>query len=398
MTGTTPLPPGATVGIVGGGQLGRMLAMVARRLGYRTIVLDPEPHSPAGQVADAQVVAELHEPAALAELADRADVITTEWENADPDALEAVADRVPVRPSPTILRIAQHRAREKDAASSFGIGTAPYAVVRAPEALDAALAAVGWPARLKTCRGGYDGRGQALVRTPEEAHQAVQELRQWDDELIAERQLPLEREFSVLVARSATGELALYEPIENHHAEGILDWSIAPARLPAEAAAVARQAARALAEGLGLEGLLAVEFFLTADGQVLFNEMAPRPHNSGHLTIEAAATSQFEQALRAVLGLPLGPTGWRTPAAMANLLGQHVGRPPLGGLAAALTAVPDAQVHWYGKREPRPRRKMGHVTVTAATAEEALTRALAARAQLAAYDAASISANSASST
>jgi 5-(carboxyamino)imidazole ribonucleotide synthase len=395
---SAPLPPGATVGIVGGGQLGRMLVLVARRLGYRTVVLDPEPGSPAGQVADAQIVAELHEPAALAELATRADVLTVEWENADADALEAVAERVSVRPGPAILRVAQHRAREKAAAERFGVPTVPYAWVRAEEELEAALVRVGLPALLKTCRGGYDGRGQARVRSLEEARRAAADLRRLDDELVVERFFALDREFSVLVARAPSGAVALYEPIENHHCDGVLDWSLAPARLPPPAAARAQAAALALADGLRLEGLLAVEFFLTADGQVLFNEMAPRPHNSGHLTIEAAPTSQFEQALRAVLDLPLGPTGWRGPAAMVNLLGAHVGRPPLGGLAAALSAVPEAQVHWYGKSEARPRRKMGHLTVTADRAEDALARALAARERLAAHDAANMSANSASST
>lgn len=367
-----------TVGIVGGGQLGRMMALEARRMGIRTLVLDPAPDAPGAQVADGHLRAALDDPQAARELARRSDVVTLEWENADVAMLRAIEEQVPVRPGAHVLKVAQHRVREKDAARRLGISTAAYRPVRTRADLDEALRALGTPAVLKTARGGYDGRGQRVIRDPSEAGEAMRALGGEGADLILEAWVSFRMEASVLCARAPDGGMATFPVAENVHRNGILDATVAPARLPASVEREARQIGEALAEGLAVVGLLAVELFVDADDRLRVNEIAPRPHNSGHYTWEACATSQFEQHLRAVCGLPLGSTELLRPAAMVNLLGEDVETCEQGGIAAALDD-PAVAVHLYGKHEARPRRKMGHLTVLAATVEEALRRARRAR-------------------
>jgi len=374
--------PGATIGLVGGGQLGRMFALEARRMGYRVLVLDPGRASPAAQVADEHIEAPFDDPAAMRALAERSDVVTLEWENADVGALREIERIVPVRPGPGVLEVAQHRVREKDTARALGVLTAGYRAVSTRADLRAALAEIGTPAVLKTARFGYDGKGQAVIRDPAEADAAFDAVGGGEAELILEAWVRFSAEVSVVCARTARGETACFPVAENVHRNAILDVSIVPARVAPEVADEARRVAEAMAEGLGVVGLLAVEMFVGEDGHVRMNEIAPRPHNSGHYTLEACPVSQFEQQLRAVCGLPLGSTGLLRPAAMVNLMGDDagtaLGRP---GVAEAL-AVPATALHLYGKAEARPGRKMGHLTALGDTPDQALERALRARALL----------------
>ncbi|MBA2572877.1 MAG: 5-(carboxyamino)imidazole ribonucleotide synthase [Gemmatimonadetes bacterium] len=375
------LGPGATLGLIGGGQLARMFALEARRMGFRTRVLDPDTHSPAAQVADTHVCAPLDDLAAAGELARACDVVTLEWENADVATLRQVAEWVPVHPDPGVLEIAQHRVREKDTVRRLGIPTAEYRAVGTVEDLRAALAEIGTPAVLKTARGGYDGRGQVVVRSVSEAEEAFRALTP-ATEMVLEAFVPFQMEVSVICARNARGQVATFPIAQNAHVDGILDVTVAPARIANPLERSAHEIGRALAEGLEVTGLLAVEMFVTCDGQLLVNELAPRPHNSGHYTWEACAASQFEQQLRAVCGLPLASTELLRPAAMANLLGDKFRADgSLPGTARAL-ATPGVAMHLYGKRQPRPGRKMGHLTALAATADQAEERVRSARNQL----------------
>jgi 5-(carboxyamino)imidazole ribonucleotide synthase len=374
--------PGATIGIVGGGQLGRMFALEARRMGYRVLVLDPGSDTPAAQVADEHLQAPFDDAAAMRLLATRSDVVTLEWENADVAALREIERIVPVRPGPGVLEVAQHRVREKDAARALGVLTAAYRAVTTREELRDALDEIGAPAVLKTARWGYDGKGQALIRTPRDADAAFDAVGGGDAELILEEWVRFSAEVSVVCARTAAGESACFPAAENVHRNAILDVSIVPARVAPAVAEEARRVAEAMAAGLEVAGLLAVEMFVGEDGHVRMNELAPRPHNSGHYTLEACPVSQFEQQLRAVCGLPLGSTELLRPAAMVNLMGDDagtgLGRP---GMADAL-AVPATALHLYGKSEARPGRKMGHLTSLGETPDEALERALRARSLL----------------
>lgn len=375
------LPPGSRIGIIGGGQLGRMLALEARRMGYRTAVLDPDPYGPAAQVADRHLEGDLADQSAAAALASEVDVLTYEFENVAPAAVAAAEALCPVRPGGAVLRVAQHRVREKEAVSALGCAVPAFAAVRGPADLPAALARTGLPAVLKTATSGYDGKGQAVVRTPAEAEAARAALARAAGTLILEARIDFERELSVICARSADGRTACFPPAENRHRHGILDLTLAPATLPAPVAAAARQIATTIATGLGVIGLIAVELFLCRDGRLLVNELAPRPHNSGHHTLEACPTSQFEQLLRALCDLPLGATTPCAPVAMANLLGDLW---PDGGqpdFAAALE-VPGVRLHLYGKDAARPGRKMGHLTALGETPEAAAERVLEARRRL----------------
>jgi 5-(carboxyamino)imidazole ribonucleotide synthase len=376
-----PVLPGATIGIVGGGQLGRMFALEARRMGYRVVVLDPGTDTPAGQVADEAIAAPFDDLAAARGLARRADVLTLAWENVDVATLRALEADVHVRPGPHVLEVAQHRVREKDACRRLGVPTAEYRAVSSLDELKGALAEIGAPGVLKTARWGYDGKGQAVIRAAAEAEAAYAEVAAYATEpveLVLEAFVPFRMEVSVVAARSAAGETAAFPLAENVHRGGILHTTVTPARVPASVAMEARRIAEALVEGLDVAGLLAVEMFVTGDDRVLVNELAPRPHNSGHYTIEACPVSQFEQQLRAVCGLPLGSTELLRPAAMVNLMGEDagtgLGRP---GAVEAL-GVPAAALHLYGKAEARPGRKMGHVTALGDDADQALERALRA--------------------
>ena len=373
-----PVLPGATIGMVGGGQLGRMFALEARRMGYRLAVLDPGEDTPAAQFCDVHLRAPFEDRDACLELARLSDVVTLEWENADVSTLRAMAEIVPVHPSPDVLEVAQHRVREKDAARRLGLLTADYRAVRTRAALDEAIREVGVPAILKTARMGYDGKGQAVIRDAGDADAAFDAVSAMGDDFILESMVPFRMEVSVVCARTAAGETACFPVAENEHRRGILHRSIVPARVDAAVAAEAARVARTLAQGLGVVGVLGVEMFVDADGRILVNEIAPRPHNSGHYTWEACAVSQFEQQLRAVCGLPLGDPSLLRPAAMVNLMGEDAGT-GLGraGIRAALE-VPGTALHLYGKAQARPGRKMGHVTALADTADEAAGAALRA--------------------
>jgi 5-(carboxyamino)imidazole ribonucleotide synthase len=371
----TPILPGSTIGIVGGGQLGRMFALEARRMGYRVVVWDPAADSPAAALADEAIIAPFHDAAAALELARRSDVVTLEWENADVETLRALEARVPVRPGPAVLEVAQHRIREKDTARRLGVPTAEYRGVGSLAELHAAIGEIGVPAVLKTARGGYDGKGQAVIRDPAEAEHAFRSVAPEGTELILEAFVRFRMEISVVCARGPSGEIACFPVGENEHRGGILHTTVAPARISPELAEEARRIACALAEGLEVVGLLAVEMFVGDDDVIRMNEIAPRPHNSGHYTWEACPVSQFEQQLRAVCGLPLGSAALLRPAAMINLMGDDAGTGLGRAGTAEMMAVPTAALHLYGKAESRPGRKMGHVTALGDTADEALERA-----------------------
>ncbi|MGI6855936.1 5-(carboxyamino)imidazole ribonucleotide synthase [Mesorhizobium sp. 1B3] len=350
----TALPIGSTIGIVGGGQLGRMLAMAAARLGYRTIVLEPEPGCPAAQVANRQIVGAYDDPAALAELARESAVVTYEFENVPVAAAEKLSDLVPVFPPARALEVAQDRLVEKTFLNDIGISTAEFRAVDSDAQLAQALDKFGGAGILKTRRLGYDGKGQRVFRAGEPAAGVFQAM--GGVPLILESFVPFEREISVIAARGRDGALAAYEPAENVHREGILRSSTVPAAIKPETAAAARAAAFAILSALDYVGVIGVEFFVLADGGLLANEIAPRVHNSGHWTEAACAISQFEQHMRAVAGLPLGDASRHSDCVMENLIGDDVLKVP------ALLAEPHLVLHLYGKAEARPGRKMGHFT------------------------------------
>jgi 5-(carboxyamino)imidazole ribonucleotide synthase len=370
-----PILPGATLGVLGSGQLGRMFAMAARRMGYRVHVLSPEADTPAGQIADLEVRADYDDLDEVARFAEGVSVVTFEFENVPAATAEAAARCAPVRPDGRVLHVAQQRAREKAFLRDKGFPVTPFVRVTTDEELRAAIAAVGLPAVLKTAQFGYDGKGQAKVATPAEAATAWQAMRR--QEAVLERFIAFEREVSVVAARGLDGWVTSYGVIENAHANHILDVSVMPAGVPPAVERRAAEIARGVLEALDVVGVLCVEFFLTAEGELLINELAPRPHNSGHLTIDACMTSQFEQQVRAVCGLPPGSVELLRPAAMANLLGDvwRGGEPDW----AAACALPGVHLHLYGKAEPRPGRKMGHLTALAGTAGEARDLAVQAR-------------------
>lgn len=371
----TPLPPGSMLGVFGSGQLGRMFAFAARRMGYRVRIFSPEGGTPAGQVADEEVVGEYEDRDAVAAFCRGVEAVTFEFENV-PSVVAEVAERfVPVRPGGNVLHVCQHRLREKGTLRDAGLPVPDFAAVRNAEELRAAVERVGRPGMLKTASSGYDGKGQAKILPETDLTAAWESLRA--DEAIYEAFVRFEKEVSVIGARGADGATAFYGPIENEHRNHILDVSRCPADLAESVRRGALEIARSVMETLDIVGVLCVELFVTAEGSLLVNELAPRPHNSGHLTIEGFATSQFEQQVRAVAGLPVGSAEVLRPSAMANLLGDvWEGGPPRWERALA---VPGVALHLYGKREPKPGRKMGHLTATEATVEEAVARVTAAR-------------------
>jgi 5-(carboxyamino)imidazole ribonucleotide synthase len=348
------LPPGSTIGILGGGQLGRMIALAAARLGYRCHIYEPQVDCPASHVA-AHTAAAYDDLDALDAFAQAVDVVTLEFENVPVATVERLARSVPVRPGAKALAIAQDRAEEKAFLNKAGIETAPWAPVTSQDALDTALDFVGRPAVLKTARLGYDGKGQAAVKPDTDTSALFASL--GGVPCILEGFVDFELEISVLAARGPDGAVSCYEPVENIHRDHILHRTLVPARIEAETASRATAMATRVVEALDYVGLLAVEMFVAADGRVLANEIAPRPHNSGHWTIDAAATSQFEQTVRAICGLPLGATHAIVPCEMRNLIGDEIDD------WEAILRDPDAHLHLYGKAESRPGRKMGHVTV-----------------------------------
>ncbi|MDP1897370.1 MAG: 5-(carboxyamino)imidazole ribonucleotide synthase [Sulfurimicrobium sp.] len=372
------LPP-ATLGILGGGQLGRMFTVAARTMGYRVMVLDPDPDSPAGALADIHLRAAYRDHAALEKMGRACAAVTTEFENVPADSLEFLAQFCPVRPGAAAVEIAQDRRREKTFLQSNGFSTAPFETVENHSDLAAAFRIIGSPAVLKTARMGYDGKGQAKVNSIAELDAAFQQMGAVP--CVLEAWMPLQTEISVVVARSVGGQTAAFPAAENHHAHGILDTSIVPAQVAAELAEQALDTATAIAAVLDYCGVLAVEFFVLGDGRLLVNEIAPRPHNSGHFTLNACVTSQFEQQVRTVAGLPLGAPDLLRPVAMLNLLGdlwRNGQEPPWD----VVLRHPQAKLHLYGKRGAHPGRKMGHINVLSESVDDALGQALDLRAAL----------------
>jgi 5-(carboxyamino)imidazole ribonucleotide synthase len=379
MINTQVFLPGSLIGVFGSGQLGRMLGLAARPMGYRFAVYGPEPNSPAGQVADFEVVAAYTDEAAVRDFTHRVDIVTFEFENV-PSSVAEIARRVgvPVRPGGGVLHIAQQRVREKQWLRNNGVPTPRFVEVNSLSSLQEGLQATGLPAILKSAAFGYDGKGQVRIESDADAPASWAAL--GASSAVVEEFVDFATEVSVIVARAADGAMVDYGVIENHHRNGILDLSVAPGRVSNSVLRQAVQIARQVAESIGLVGILCVELFVSKDDRVLVNEIAPRPHNSGHLTIEAAATSQFEQQVRSVCGLTLGCTNMGKAAAMANLLGDlWQAREP--NWQAALR-IPGVKLHLYGKREARPGRKMGHLTALADDVYTAEAMVLEARTAL----------------
>jgi 5-(carboxyamino)imidazole ribonucleotide synthase len=366
--------PGATVGVLGGGQLGRMFTLQARTMGYRVVVLDPDPQSPAGAVADRQIRAAYDDEKALADLASSCAAITTEFENVPATALQRLSRLSLVRPPVEAVATAQDRIAEKTFFQTHGFATAAFRAVESQGQLIEALAQVRLPALLKTSRLGYDGKGQATVESQDDAVRAFGRF--GGVPCVLEERLALDCELSVILARSADGDIAAFPVAENRHWDGILETSVVPARITEKVADQARELATAIAEAMGYVGVLAVELFLVK-GRLLVNEMAPRPHNSGHYTLDACSTNQFEQQLRTLCGLPLARPWLLSPVAMLNLLGDLWS----GGEPRWEEALrrPGVRLHLYGKAEARPGRKMGHLNCLAADPESALAIALETR-------------------
>ncbi|EMG28462.1 phosphoribosylaminoimidazole carboxylase ATPase subunit [Listeria fleischmannii 1991] len=354
----TYLLPNSTIGIIGGGQLGRMMALSAKAMGYRVIVLDPTIDSPCGQVCDEQIIAEYDDVEALRELAVKADVVTYEFENVDNGALAKIEDMVKVPQGSELLSITQDRILEKAYLESVNINIAPYAVVVDKDDILEQSKSIGYPAVLKTARGGYDGKGQIVLRSVEDVD-AASELLKYGS-CVLEAFIPFEKEVSVIVARNASGQIETFPVSENVHQNNILHTSVVPANLDRDIHEEARAIAVKLAEVLQLEGVLAVEMFVTTSGALYVNELAPRPHNSGHYTIEACNISQFTQHIRAIVGLPLLKPELVRPAVMINILGQHV-----AGVNEQMGDYSRWYVHYYGKKEAKVDRKMGHITILA---------------------------------
>ena len=350
-----PLPPNATIGIVGGGQLGRMSVLAAARLGYRCQILTPEEDSPAAQVAWGVTLGDYEHPATLREFAASVDVVTFEFENVSVEGLNLLASLKPVRPAPAVLRISQDRIVEKTFLNDAGVPTARWQRISLLSELEAACAEIGLPAVLKTTRLGYDGKGQAILRHAEDLAPAFAAL--YPKPLILESFIDFAQEVSVIVARGADGDVTAFDTVENRHRNHILDLTLVPARLPEAVAAEAQAIAIRVANALDLIGVLAVEMFVDAHGRVVANEIAPRPHNSGHWTIDACPASQFELHIRAIAGLPLPVATRHSDAVMKNLVG-----PEEAALWPQLLATPGLIPHLYGKAEARSGRKMGHVT------------------------------------
>lgn len=371
----SPILPGGTIGVLGSGQLGRMFAMSARRLGYRVHTYSPDTDTPTGQIADLEVTADYLDLDRVREFARGVQVVSFEFENVPAATAQAAAECTLVRPAGNVLHISQHRLREKTFLSQSGFPVAPFEVIRSEAELSQAVTRIGTPAVLKTAGFGYDGKGQFKIQSPDDVPTAWQTLK--TNEAVLEGFIRFEREVSVVAARGIDGEFVAFPVLENLHSNHILDVTICPARLSAKAANEAQEIARGIMEKLEVVGVLCVEFFVDPGERLIVNELAPRPHNSGHLTIDACVTCQFEQQLRAVCGLPLGSPELLRPAAMVNLLGDvwEGGEPNWAGVCG----LQDVKIHLYGKLEPRRGRKMGHMTVLANTPEEASLKARTAR-------------------
>jgi 5-(carboxyamino)imidazole ribonucleotide synthase len=361
------IAPGATIGVLGGGQLGRMFGIAARRLGYRVHTYEASPDSPAGQISDREFTGSYSDEAAIAEFVNSVDVITFEFENIPAAVIDRIATKKPIRPRSQILHICQNREREKNFLKEKGYPLAAFRVISNRDELKVALEEIGCPAVLKTADFGYDGKGQRKVDTPGDADFTSF----LGGKVVLEQWIDFECEISVIAARGLDGSLCTFPVAENVHSKHILAYSIIPARVPDEIQREASEIARSIATDLEVVGLIAVEFFLARDGKLLVNELAPRPHNSGHYTFDACITSQFEQQLRAVCGYPFGSPELLVPTVMVNLLGDlwRDGKPPDW---SAILAQPRTKLHLYGKLEGRSGRKMGHYCVLGPTLSEAL--------------------------
>lgn len=370
--------PGAVLGVMGSGQLGRMFAIAARRMGYRVHTFSPDYDTPTGQVADKEVTASYDDEAAVSAFAKEISVLTFEFENVPSRTVAWAEQHCPVRPSGQVLHICQHRLREKEFLSGAGLPVAPFRRVENAEELQRAAEEIGLPGVLKTAAFGYDGKGQRKLSVGEDLAAAWKPFE--GQQAVLEGFVPFEREVSVLVARGVHGDITTWPVCENEHANHILDITYCPARIPDAVADQARQLAHKVALALDLVGVLAVEMFLLKDGDIVINELAPRPHNSGHYSFDASVTSQFEQQVRAVCGLPLGSTESLRPSAMANLLGDvwANGEPNWSGALS----IPEVKLHLYGKATPKPGRKMGHLVAFGSDVNDAAEKVRAARAAL----------------
>lgn len=369
------LSAGSWLGCLGGGQLGRMFAHAAQAMGYHVLILDPDANGPAAQAANDVIVANYDDMDAIDTLASRVSAVTTEFENVPAAALERLAQKIPTRPSASAVKIAQDRRKEKRFFSESGLPVGAFAVIESDSDLNAASAQL-FPGVLKTATLGYDGKGQARVTDVEQALAAFASMKRVP--CVLEALINFEMEISVLVARGADGETRAWPVQENEHANGILDLTIVPARVSTEVSTRAQTLATKLVNALDYVGVLCVEMFVTQSGELLLNEIAPRPHNSGHYTIEACPSSQFEQQARILAGLPLGDTSLIQPSVMVNILGDvwFDAKAAMQPAWNEVLAIPGAHLHLYGKAEPRRARKMGHVTVTAESQEDALSKAL----------------------
>lgn len=371
-----PILPGSTIGVLGGGQLGRMLALAGRNMGYRFITLDPTEDAPCGQVADEQIVAAYHDATAARLLAKKSDVITYEFENVDASVADMLMVESYVPQGSKLLYTTQHRLREKRAIEAAGVKVAPYREINSVQQLEQAVELFGTPCVLKTATGGYDGKGQWVIRSEAEIPEAFDTLNRSGAELVLEKFVRFSKELSVIAARSPSGEVRVFPPAENIHVDNILHLSIVPARISREIAEKAQLMASQIVSSIEAAGLLAIELFLTEDGELYVNELAPRPHNSGHYTMEACTVSQFEQHIRAICNLPLAEPKLLTPVVMVNILGEHV-EPLLQWLAADGEAELReldiaAKIHLYGKKEAKHKRKMGHINLLTDDVEKAL--------------------------
>ena len=375
----SPLNPGSTIGIIGGGQLGRMLAIAARQMDYKTVVLDPDSNCPAGQVADRVIRSEYSDIKASSELAALADVVTYEFENVDADSVSSAEKHKLVRPSSTVLRTTQNRLHEKKALLEAGIPVANFRKVDSLKDLEDAASVLGYPMVLKTATEGYDGKGQSIIYVEHDLAISYDQLNARNVELIVEQFVSFKAEVSTICARTADGMTATFDPSENIHRNHILDTSIVPARIDESVAGKARIVATNIAEKLDVIGLIAVEMFVTQENDILVNELAPRPHNSGHYTMDGCDTSQFEQLVRVLAGMPITLPKLHSPTVMVNLLGEiweDTGGNPDWQRALEM---PGVSLHLYGKSAARVGRKMGHINVVAETVEEALYIAAEAR-------------------
>jgi len=375
----SPLNPGSTIGIIGGGQLGRMLAIAARQMDYKTVVLDPDSNCPAGQVADRVIRSEYSDIKASSELAALADVVTYEFENVDADSVSSAEKHKPVRPSSSVLRTTQNRLHEKKALLEAGIPVANFRKVDSLRDLEDAASVLGYPMVLKTATEGYDGKGQSIIHGEHDLAISYDQLNARNVELIVEQFVSFKAEVSTICARTIDGMAATFDPSENIHRNHILDTSIVPARIDESVADKARIIATDIAEKLDVIGLIAVEMFVTQENEILVNELAPRPHNSGHYTMDGCDTSQFEQLVRVLAGMPITLPKLHSPTVMVNLLGEiweDTGGNPDWQRALEM---PGVSLHLYGKSAARVGRKMGHINVVAETVEEALYIATEAR-------------------